>query len=549
LELPANGTTEVVFLLGETATAAEAQSLLIKYRTADLEDVFGAVVGLWDETLGTVQVSTPDRSMDILLNRWLLYQSLSCRVWARSAFYQASGAYGFRDQLQDVMALCVSRPDVAREHLLRAAGRQFVEGDTQHWWLPETGRGIRTRVSDDRVWLPYVVAHYVEVTGDRRVMDEIVPFLSGPVLRDGEDEAFFQPAVSAERATLFVHCARALDQSLAVGSHGLPLMGTGDWNDGMNQVGEGGKGESIWLGWFLHAALTGFARLADDRDERDHATAWRRHATSLGEALERDGWDGDWYRRAFYDDGTPLGSASNSECRVDSIAQSWSVISRAGDPIRAARAMAAVDKYLVRRDDGLILLFAPPFDQTPSDPGYIKGYPPGIRENGGQYTHGAIWSVMAFAMLGDGDKAGELFSMLNPINHASTRDAIDRYKVEPYVVCADLCSTSPHVGRGGWTWYTGSAGWLYRAGLESILGFRKQGTALLIDPRIPKDWPGFGIIFRYHATRYEINVENPAGVCRGVVTAELDGVALPGKQARIALTDDGTTHRVRVILG
>jgi len=549
VELPANGTTEVVFLLGETATAAEAQSLLMKYRTADLEDVLGAVVGLWDDALGTVQVSTPDRSMDILLNRWLLYQDLSCRVWARSAFYQASGAYGFRDQLQDVMALCVSRPDVAREHLLRAAGRQFVEGDTQHWWLPETGRGIRTRVSDDRIWLPYVVAHYIEVTGDCLVLDATVPFLSGPVLRDGEDEAFFQPTASTERASLFAHCARALDQSLAVGGHGLPLMGTGDWNDGMNQVGEGGKGESIWLGWFLHAALTGFARLADGRDERDHATAWRRHATSLGEALERDGWDGDWYRRAFYDDGTPLGSASNSECRVDSIAQSWSVISRAGDPIRAARAMAAVDKYLVRRDDGLILLFTPPFDQTPNDPGYIKGYPPGIRENGGQYTHGAIWSVIAFAMLGDGDKAGELFAMLNPINHASTRDAIYRYKVEPYVVCADLCSTSPHVGRGGWTWYTGSAGWLYRAGLESILGFHKQGTALLIDPCIPGDWPGFGITFRYHATRYEINVENPAGVCRGVVTAELDGAALPGNQARIALTDDGTIHRVRIVLG
>ena len=335
----------------------------------------------------------------------------------------------------------------------------------------------------------------------------------------------------------------------ARGSHGLPLIGTGDWNDGMNRVGEQGKGESIWLGWFLHAALTAFARLADGRDEQARAANWRRHAAALGEALERDGWDGDWYRRAYFDDGTPLGSASSSECRIDSIAQSWSVISRAADPARAARAMAAVEKYLVRRDDGLVLLFTPPFDQTPLDPGYIKGYPPGIRENGGQYTHGAIWSVIAFAMLGDGDKAGELFSILNPINHARTPDAVHRYKVEPYVVCADLYSTPPHVGRGGWTWYTGSAGWMYRAGLEWILGFRLQGATLLIDPCIPRTWPGFGIAFRYNSARYEIQVENPGGVCRGIVRAELDGVALPGDQARIPLADDGATHHVRVVLG
>lgn len=326
-------------------------------------------------------------------------------------------------------------------------------------------------------------------------------------------------------------------------------MGTGDWNDGMNKVGEGGKGESIWLGWLLHAALTAFAPLADATGEQDRARTWRWHATALEEALEHDGWDGNWYRRAFYDDGTPLGAAADKECRIDSIAQSWSVISRAGDPIRAVRAMAAVDKYLVRRDDHVLLLFTPPFDQTPTDPGYIKGYPPGIRENGGQYTHAAIWSVIAFAMLGDGDKAGELFSMLNPINHARTRAGIDRYMVEPYVVCADVYSTSPHTGRGGWTWYTGSAAWLYRAGLESILGFRKQGTTLLIDPCIPRNWPGFGMTFQYHASRYEIQVDNPDGVCRGVVEVTLDGLALPGNQARIPLTDDGATHRVKVVLG
>ncbi|MGC2462784.1 MAG: hypothetical protein WA446_17715 [Steroidobacteraceae bacterium] len=549
LELKANGTAEVVFLLGETATKAEAQSLLKKYRTADLEAVLGAVVRLWDDTLGAVQVTTPDRSMDILLNRWLLYQTLACRMWARSAFYQASGAYGFRDQLQDVMALIVSKPEVTRDHLLRAAARQFVEGDVQHWWLPESGRGMRTRVSDDRVWLSYVVAHYVEVTGDLRVLDEMIPFLEGRTLRDGEHDAFFQPEMSDEQATLFEHCARALDQSLALGSHGLPLIGTGDWNDGMNRVGEEGKGESIWLGWFLHATLTGFARLADGRDEQERAANWRRHTAALGEALEREGWDGDWYRRAYFDDGTPLGSASSSECRIDSIAQSWSVISQAADPIRSARAMAAVEKYLVRRDDSLVLLFTPPFDQTPLDPGYIKGYPPGIRENGGQYTHGAVWSVIAFVMLGDGDKAGELFTTLNPINHASTPNAVHRYKVEPYVACADLYSTPPHVGRGGWTWYTGSAGWMYRAGLEWILGFHLQGAALILDPCIPRTWPGFGIIFRYHSTRYDIQVDNPCGVSRGIVGAELDGEALLGNQARIPLADDGAAHRVRIVLG
>ena len=384
LELKANGTTEVVFLLGETATKAEAQSLLKTYRAADLDAVLGAVVQLWDGTLGTVQVTIPDRSIDLLLNRWLLYQTLACRVWARAAFYQVSGAYGFRDQLQDVMALCVSKPEVTREHLLRAAARQFVEGDVQHWWLPESGRGIRTRISDDRVWLPYVVAHYVEVTGDLHVLNEMIPFLEGRTLHEGENEAFFQPTVSAARASLFEHCALALDQSLARGSHGLPLIGTGDWNDGMNRVGEHGKGESIWLGWLLHAALTAFARLADGRDEQPRAANWRRHTVSLGDALEREGWDGDWYRRAYFDDGTPVGSASSSECRIASIAQAWGVISRAADPARAARAMAAVEKYLVRYDDGLALLFTPPFDKTPLDPGYIKGYPPGIRENGGQ---------------------------------------------------------------------------------------------------------------------------------------------------------------------
>ena len=598
LELEPNGQAEIVFFLGEAATKADTLALITRYRSTDLDAVFRAVTGFWDDVFAVVQVKTPDRTMDVLLNRWLLYQTLACRVWARGAFYQASGAYGFRDQLQDVMALTLSQPELTRAHLVRAAARQFVEGDVQHWWLPTSGTGVRTRISDDHIWLPYAAAHYIEVTGDLGVLDEMVPFLDGPALRAGEPDSYFQPMVSEEQATLFDHCARALDRSLAVGSHGLPLIGSGDWNDGMNRVGEAGKGESVWLGWFLHATLSAFAHLADDRGEQARTVSWRQHATALRESLEREAWDGDWYRRGYFDDGTPLGSARSSECRIDSIAQSWAVITGAADPARGACAMAAVDEQLVRRSDGLLLLFTPPFDQMPRghdgtrstqvefssqprasdatpvlstvegrsdppnvrlgplaplDPGYIKGYPPGIRENGGQYTHAAIWSVIAFAMLGDGDKAGELFSLLNPINHASTRAAIHRYKVEPYVACGDVYAQPPHVGRGGWTWYTGSAGWMYRAGLEWILGFQVRGATLLLDPCVPRAWRGFEIVFRYRSARYDIAVENPHGVSRGVARTELDGVvlltALPGNPARIPMADDGATHRVRVILG
>ena len=553
IELKPDEQTEIVVFLGEAATREEAQSLILGFRTTDLDAVLRAVTTFWSNTLGTVQVKTPDRSMDILLNRWLLYQTLACRVWARSAFYQASGAYGFRDQLQDGMALAVSKPELTREHLLRAAGRQFVEGDLQHWWLPSSGRGVRSRISDDPVWLPYAVAQYIEVTNDHGILDESIPFLEGPVLRTGEDDSFFQPMVSGEYATLFEHCARALDRSLSCGIHGLPLIGTGDWNDGMNKVGVEGKGESVWLGWFLHATLARFAPLAKTRGDAGRAAGWLQRADALRGSLEQNAWDGAWYLRGFYDDGTPLGSASSEECRIDSIAQSWSVISGVADPARATQAMAAVNERLVRRGDGLVLLLAPPFDRTSREPGYIKGYPPGIRENGGQYTHGAVWSAIAFAMLGDGDKASELFSMLNPINHSRTRDAIHRYKVEPYVVCADVYSQPPHVGRGGWTWYTGSAGWMYRAGLEWILGFRVQGTILLIDPCIPKTWKDFKLAYLYRSARYDIVVENPGGVCRGVAGWALDdevqSTPPPGGPARIRLADDGATHHVRVTLG
>jgi len=549
VELPPGGRVEVVFLLGEAASADEARALIARYRAADLDAIEGEIARKWDDILGAIVVKTPDRAMDVMLNGWLIYQTLSCRLWARSAFYQASGAYGFRDQLQDGMALAAAQPSLTRQHLLRAAGRQFAEGDVQHWWLPHSGQGVRTRISDDRPWLAFAVAHYIDATADIAILDEMVPFLEGQALEPGEPDSFFAPLVSDRTATLFEHCALALDASLALGGHGLPLMGAGDWNDGMNRVGEKGDGESVWLGWFLYTALTAFVPLAEARQETNCAAKWAAHAAGLRASLEREAWDGDWYRRAFFDDGEPLGSAANEECRIDAIAQSWAALSGAAAPDRAKLAMAAVERELIRRDDGLALLFAPPFDKSALDPGYVKAYPPGVRENGGQYTHAAAWSVMAFAALGEGDKAGALFSLLNPINHARTRAGVLRYKVEPYVVAADVYAAPPHLGRGGWTWYTGSAGWMQRAGVEGILGLRLRGAFLHLDPCIPKAWPRFQMSVRRHSTRYEIVVDNPAGVSGGVRFAEVDGVEIRERPLRLPMVDDGAAHRVHVKLG
>jgi cyclic beta-1,2-glucan synthetase len=542
-------TASLTFLIGQTDSDSAASALIQRLRAADPEALFSAVIDHWATLLGTVQVRSPDRAMDILLNGWLMYQTLACRIWARAGFYQASGAYGFRDQLQDGMALTFARPEMTRAHLLRAAARQFPEGDVQHWWLPHSGQGVRTRISDDRVWLGYGVARYIAVSGDAAILDEEVPFLQGPPVPPGAHDDFFQPQLSEDRASLFEHCARGLDQATRMtGSNGMPLIGTGDWNDGMNRVGEDGRGTSVWLGWLLIATIDLMAPHADSRDPA-RAARWRAHAGSVLDAIEKDGWDGAWYRRGTFDDGTLLGSAQSDECQIDNIAQSWAVLSGAADPVRARTAMASMTQHLVRPDPGLALLFTPPFDRTPLDPGYIKGYPPGLRENGGQYSHAAMWAVLAHAKLGDGDAAHDLFAMLNPINHALTRTEADRYKVEPYVVAADVYSTPPHAGRGGWTWYTGSAGWMYRAGIEGIVGLTRAGQMLHLNPCIPKAWPEVTVTIALGAAQYVVTLRNPDGCGSGIRSAVLNGSALTIRQNGLECPLRDGTHHLTVILG
>jgi len=525
LDLPAGGMEEIYFILGQGATHDEALKWVHRYQDATaVQAEFEAVQQSWDDILGEVQVETPDPAMNLLLNHWLLYQALACRIWGRSGFYQSSGAYGFRDQLQDVLALLHTRPHLAREHLLRAAQHQFDAGDVLHWWHPPTGRGVRTRCSDDLLWLVYATAHYVHTTGDASVLDESMPLLAGPVLKAGEEDYYGQFATTPERATLFEHCCRAIERGSTMGVHGLPLMGSGDWNDGMNRVGIEGKGESVWLGWFLGATLSSFAEVCERVGQPDRAVTYRERATKIRDAIEQHAWDGEWYLRAFYDDGTPLGSHLGDECQIDAISQSWAVMSGLGEAARAEQAMRAVSEKLVRAEDRCVLLLTPPFDQTTHDPGYIRGYVPGIRENGGQYTHAAIWTAWAFAALGKGNKAGQLFDLLNPIYHADTPEKAARYKVEPYVIAADVYASAGRVGRGGWTWYTGSAGWMYRFGLEAILGIQRIGDTVLIKPCIPSHWPGYQVRYRAGDTAHQIRVEQTNGVIRIVV----DGHELRG---------------------
>ena len=538
-------TKELVVLLGAAPGEDEAVRLVREYR--DPRTASEAVAlsrESWSKRLSVITVHTPEPTFDTMINHWTLYQALSCRMWARSATYQAGGAYGFRDQLQDVLALVYAEPALAREHILRAAARQFVEGDVQHWWHAHNGRGVRTRFSDDLVWLPYVVDQYVKVTGDRTVLDSYVPFLSMRRLEPHEHEVYDLPQVTDEHASVYEHGRRALDRACTVGSHGLPLIGIGDWNDGLNRVGVEGKGESVWLAWFLAATLRSFAEHAAARGDSSVAATFRVRADAYVRAIETHGWDGAWYRRAYFDDGTPLGSAESTECRIDSIAQSWSVISGAGDPKRAEQAMRSFEEHLVLDVPRLLPLLAPPFDHGPLDPGYIKGYVPGVRENGAQYTHAALWSVLATALQGRGDRAFELFQMTNPLTRSRTAEEVDTYRVEPYVVAADVYTASGQLARGGWTWYTGAAGWMYRVGLEAMLGFRKRGNTLFIEPCVPATWPEYSIEYRFGASVYAIRVERPAELKGLTAAISVDGIDIPGPG--IPLVNDGQDHQVLV---
>lgn len=540
--------TEVAFMLGQAARIEEAREVIAKYRERGaVQEALNRTQAWWDRLLDRVQVETPELSVNLLLNRWLLYQSLSCRLWGRSGFYQSGGAFGFRDQLQDVLALLHADPRLAREHIVRAAGRQFREGDVQHWWHPPTGVGIRSRCSDDLLWLPFAVEHYVRVTGDMELLDEQIPFLDALPLEAGEQEIFVFPTVTIQRHSLYEHCRLALERGSTSGSHGLPLIGSGDWNDGMNRVGVEGQGESVWLAWFLASVLTSFGHLAERYGKSGDAELYRERARELAAAVEKHAWDGSWYRRAYFDDQTPLGSATCEEARIDSLPQSWAVISGAADPSRSQQAIAAAWEHLVREDERLVLLFTPPFDTAPVDPGYIKGYPPGVRENGGQYTHGALWLALALARQGDGDRASTLLRFLNPIEHTRNPENVARYVVEPYVVAADVYRLERHIGRGGWTWYTGSASWMYRVWIEEMFGLTVRDERLIIDPVLPSSWDRVSVTYRRKKAVYEIAIENPEGVGQGVAWVEMDGRRL--EDQTIPLEEGLIKHRVRVRLG
>ena len=537
---------EICIALGLGKSEAEARELAIRFATPDeLEQAYQALGPIWDG-LCAVTARTPDPSFDLLINRWLVYQTVGARLWARSGFYQSSGAYGFRDQLQDVLALVHARPDLVREHLLRAAARQFAEGDVQHWWHPETGEGVRTHCSDDLLFLPYAVAAYVRASEDMAILDELLPFLEERPLRLDEEDLFSTPKHGTGTASLYEHCVRALERGITSGPHGLPKIGGGDWNDGMNRVGRGGSGESVWLGWFLIRTLKDFARLASARADQARADACHGQAQTLLRAIETQGWDGAWYRRAYYDDGTPLGSDQSQDCRIDAIAQSWSVIAGGN----AARSRSAVDSSiseLLVEDQRLMRLLDPPFTHLEHDPGYIRSYPAGVRENGGQYTHGVLWTVQALCLLGEGQRAHQLFSLINPIHHATNPSDVKRYRVEPYVVAADVYASTEHAGRGGWTWYTGSAAWMYRIAVENILGLKRRGDSLELMPCLPPSWTELEVTYRYGRSELTLAFENPRGIASGVEHLELDGSELSGSS--LPLVDDGRRHRARIVLG
>jgi cyclic beta-1,2-glucan synthetase len=548
-------TVEGTVLVGEAETREVARAILRRYQSpAAVSGALEGIVAYWRETLGRVRVETPAPELDLMVNGWLGYQNLACRVWGRSAFYQSGGAYGFRDQLQDAAALIHLDPDLTRRQILLHAGHQFIEGDVLHWWHPPLSKGIRTRFSDDLLWLPYVTAGYIQHTGDTGILDARAPLLSGPALEPGEDESFMTPVDAGIGADLYTHCCLTLDRSLTRGAHGLPLMGTGDWNDGMNRVGREGRGESVWLGFFLYDILRRFIPLCAQRADGPRAERYQRHFEVLGRALNDGGWDGQWYRRAYYDNGAPIGSAASDECRIDAIAQAWAVISGAAPIERAELALDALEDQLVDEGSGIIRLLTPAFDRTPHDPGYIKGYLPGVRENGGQYTHGALWAVRALAEAGRTERAAHLLEMLSPVSHTRSAEAVAVYQAEPYVIAADVYGVAPHLGRGGWTWYTGSAGWMFRVALESVLGFSlEEGRTLRLVPCIPDDWPGFSIRYRFpeEGTVYQITVEQPPREAAEVTRVELDGESLDLEESavRIPIFRDGAIHTVKVRLG
>jgi cyclic beta-1,2-glucan synthetase len=549
IDLPPNAEETIYFVLGQGDDKKEAISLAKKYQNPDaVKKVFSDCYDYWEPLLTTIQVKTPQPATDLILNRWSLYQAISCRIWGRTAFYQSSGAFGFRDQLQDVLALLPINPEITRDQILKAARHQFEEGDVLHWWHPPSGRGVRTRITDDLLWMPYVTANYIQVTGDIDILNEKVSFLSAPPLKEEEEERYNEYPQTEQTDTLLDHCFRAIQHASTHGMNGLPLIGTGDWNDGLNKVGEKGRGESVWLAWFLVDVLKRFADVCERIGDLQTAENYRVKAQHYVDAANRSAWDGEWYQRGTYDNGEPLGSSQNLEARIDAIAQSWAVLSGGGSPERSRQAMQSVVTHLVRPENRLSLLFTPPFDQTPHNPGYIKGYLPGIRENGGQYTHAATWTAWAFAALGDGQQAGDLFDLLNPILQADTKEKAQVYRVEPYVICADIYSVEPYIRRGGWTWYTGSAAWTYRLGLEAILGFNKIGETLKIDPVIPPDWDGFEIRYQYGKSTYNIHVKNPDHVSSQVKQTQLDGRILKNSLS-IPLVDDQKEHIVEVILG
>ncbi|HET7223934.1 MAG TPA: cyclic beta 1-2 glucan synthetase, partial [Rhodanobacteraceae bacterium] len=531
---------ETVIVLGAAANEDAARALVRTFGDIDFaRDELERVLAHWHDTLSQLHVRTPDGATNLLANGWLLYQVLASRIFARSGYYQSGGAWGFRDQLQDAMAVLHARPDLARAQLLRCAAHQFREGDVQHWWHPPTSKGVRTRISDDLLWLPWCTTEYVRVTGDATVLDEVAPFLEGRPLAADEESVYEDARTAGESASLYGHCLRAIRHSLRFGAHGLPLIGGGDWNDGMNRLGLAGHGESVWLGMFLHDVLKRFAPLVGARGGAVIAADLEATAAELEHMLERHAWDGDWYLRAWNDDGVAIGSLRSEECRIDSLPQSWSALADIGDPARSDRALDAVLEQLADPDAGVVKLFTPPFDKAPLDPGYIKGYVPGVRENGGQYTHAAVWVAMALAKRGRAEDAWRIARMLNPLNHTGDGDALQRYRLEPYVIAADVYSARGHLGRGGWSWYTGSAGWMYRLLTESLLGLRREGNTLSFAPCVPDDWERWSADWRHGGARYHIEFVRQPGDT-GVADVSVDGVLQPTRA--IELIDDGHAH-------